>query len=544
MYWGFFSPNTNFLYAQGRPLRGVVWDVPASQDEALRDLVEMSKLKIEAVRTSIIKSDTLFALADSLKLQFFQELPIAYLPAQRLLDQQLNAHKLLIEAIENSKKYASARHFGLAQFCDTADPEASSYFLDLMRVIRERGAAGTKGYYTTHLLHTDEMAGIVDFVLVSALDIPDPLKQVQLWKEYHPSNKAGLTFGMGVQKDEVGGYLVPYSPEAQARYIESTLNQSMTNKSLLVVFVSKWKDGTAWEQDMSLKPLLHYGLKRADGKMRPAYEVMKGFYTDTQKVFAFKAGAQSITESLWAVVLAWIALVILMAAYIWSFRLQDMLPRYFFAHKSFQEYLGRTRDALMGTNGLLLTSFALCTGLAGAIICNLLLHSKGFAYFVNWLPLTFQQIITSSLPHAWGLTLFIGGFYAILIAISALLLFGIATILGQTVTPQKTLMLVIWTQWYKPVLLVLTLFFFLSDTPPSFTVSLWLCIFWGVLAIGAFIQRLVDYAFIIKTPIGLVLGVGFLFFLIIGIIGWFLWLPHIQPEWDFMQHLFTDETTV
>lgn len=526
-----------------RPLHGVVWEPPKDLKAALRELRQMQRMGIEALRTPLIWRDTLFALADSLGLQFFQELPFAQLPAQRLVEHQEFAKKTLIEALNKGRNHASARHYGLAQSCDTSDPVAATYFEALMRTIRDKGAPYTKGYYTTTFTKHDKVASTVDFVLFSALDEEeDPILKAKQWLSNSDNKNIGVIMGMGVSDDERQGYLVDHSPEAQARYLETMMTHFLVHKDPKVqaVFVYRWRDGQQGRfiQDIHGDQKLEYSLVASDNSHRPAMKVMQGFYHDGQKVFAFPAGTKPEEATNWVVIMGWMITILIGFAFVVSFRLQDLLPRYFLAHRSFQDTLQRSRDAQTGTNALLVMAFGLCAGLVCAVIFSMLRPLEPFSYFVTALPEFLRTLVLASLRFPWSFALLSAGFFGMLMLALAMAMYALALYLNQPhISPQKTLMIAVWAQWPLLLLMIGAVVCYTTFGAGAVIPALILVGIWASLNLTAFLQMMFDFAYLVKRPAWLLISSGLGLFAFLGLVYYFFRFPYWEPEWDFLMHL-------
>ncbi|MBN8587643.1 MAG: hypothetical protein J0L94_04900 [Rhodothermia bacterium] len=536
--WSLISP----VVAQEMPLRGMVWDVPKSEKEALSEMKALHKIGVRALRTNLVWRDTLFALADSMGMYFFQELPFSDLSVAELRRMLPFAIKTLSKNIEKSKKYRSARYFGLAQNCDTSDPAAMVYFSGLMNVIRTKGAPFTQGYYTTSFTKRDQAFPSVDFVLVKAIDRDDPIALTQQMSRQTNGKAMGVVLGMGVSRENRMGYKVQNSPEAQARYLERKLNRLVYTSPvpLKAIFVYRWKDvsRSIFSQSATTDHNLHYGLWGTDKKPRPGYDVVKGIYTGKQTVFAFKAGSPLAQDQVWMIILGWVIVALIVIAYILSYRLQDILPRFFLAHDSYQEYLLRSRDAHTGTNALLMVAFGLCAGLSSVIIFYGLRPYSALGYFVEELPAMFQFVVLAALRMPWSFSLFATVIFAATMIFIALLLYGLARYFGQqTITPQKTLMVTVWAQWPMVILMLTAMVTFNTWGTSSMLPPLYLIGFWGLLNILAFFQIAYDFAYIVKKPFWMLALGGLAAFALISIVFLLFRFPEMSSEWNFLTNL-------
>ena len=537
-FWAFVAP----AFAQSQPAKGMVWDPPKDTAKAIAELQEMHQMGVEVVRTPLIWRPALYQMADSLHMQFYQELPFSGLPAKRLEDMLPFARKTLRKVIEKSRAYQSARHFGLAQFSDTSDSDAFAYFTTLMQVVRAEGESGTQGYFTSTFVREDAVAHLVDFVLLVAYNDDNPVEKVRRWQANVGGKPVGIVMGMGVAHDTRSGYLVENSPEAQARYLETSLRHLLVEKKrpVSVIFINRWKDGgkTDLYLQTQANQSLNYGLVGTDQKKRPAYDVVKGFYTDQQTVFAFKAGERMDQETFWVIGMGWLILALIAFAFLLSFRLQDILMRYFTAHRSFQDMLLRSRDALSGMNALLMVAFGLCAGLTGSVIFSSLRSFPAFGYFIETLPAVLKSLVLIALKLPFTFALLSMGFFGLFLVLIALIFYSVAIYLKQThVTPQKNLMIAVWAQWPMLLLMLTAMVSFSVWGTSSIKPAMLLISFWGILNLTAYFQMVSDFSYVVRQPAWLMIMTGIGIFLVVFLVYFLFRFPAIRPEWTFLIHL-------
>ena len=99
---------TTLPVAAQRPVPGVVWEVP-DEAQAVRDLLWMRQIGVQAVRTGVVESERLLGVADSLGLQLYQDLPVSSLSAAALQDSLTGAVQLLNRIVAKSRAHPSAR---------------------------------------------------------------------------------------------------------------------------------------------------------------------------------------------------------------------------------------------------------------------------------------------------------------------------------------------------------------------------------------------------------------------------------------------------
>ena len=96
------------LMAQDALMQGVAWAAPEDIGSAAADLGAKRRMGVEAVRTHLVRDERLLAVADSLGLSLFQELPLAGLPALSLLDTLTHARQLLDATLERAQPCVGA----------------------------------------------------------------------------------------------------------------------------------------------------------------------------------------------------------------------------------------------------------------------------------------------------------------------------------------------------------------------------------------------------------------------------------------------------
>jgi hypothetical protein len=101
--------------AQDRPLNGVVWTPPESVEHATRVLQDMAADGVEAVRTPLLLDERLIRVADTLGMQWYQDLPLSYLSAEALQDTLSFARIQLDQWMAVAERHPSLRHVGLAR---------------------------------------------------------------------------------------------------------------------------------------------------------------------------------------------------------------------------------------------------------------------------------------------------------------------------------------------------------------------------------------------------------------------------------------------
>lgn len=494
--------------AQPRPVQGIVWRAPASEALAAQDLMRLHRLGVQAIRTRPIRNERLLTLADTLGLQFYQDLPLEYLPAAALNDSLRAAAALLDDLLRRAAAHPSARHFGLARYADTSDPAACAYFEQLAQRVRTRGPAGSQVYYLSVFAEADQCAGAVDFVLLDARDQDDPKALLARWQARHPETPVGLgALGRWVRADTLRGLRVSNSPEQQARYLEQHLEALLYDTTTAVpnaVFVYRWRD-----VDLSAPSLAYgfeaphrrpHGLFAADGTPRPALQVVQGFYTGRQRAFAFDAGPVERRSAYWFLLLGWGVAALIGLYYALSPRFRHMVPRYFQAHHFYQDAVREGRDVLFGASLVLLIALGTAAGMTLYLALEVGRHHEAFNVFFGWQPGWVQQLGLTLLGQPGGLIALVAGFYAL----AQVLWAGLLSALSRRrymLAPGQSLMLVTWPRW--PLLLVLAAAMAVSTLPADRAAQAVLVLLgaWLVISLYAHLRTIYDYTSVTRVPL-------------------------------------------
>ncbi len=529
---------------QGAPLRGMVWQVPPDAEQAQDDLLQMHRLGVEAVRTSLLDDENLLVLADTLGLHLFQELPLDGLPAAALYDTLAFALRALEAALQRAQGHPSARHFGLARRSDTSDPHACRFFEQLARSVHQ--LPGGQAYYLGPFIEDDRCAAAVDFVLLDAREAPNPAGLLLRWRAA-PAVPARRPAGIGalgawVSARAVPGLRDPRSAESQARYLEKHLRALLYDAAQAppAVFVHRWRDvrtpTPSPAYDLARPYEQGYGLHTADDVPRPALDVVRGFFTGQQTVFAFPAGEAPAQEVPWPVLIGWLALVLVAACYALSPRFRFMVVRYFQAHGFYREAIREGRDVLLGASVVLLVTLALSVGVLGSALLEAARREPVFQRFFEALPGPVQVVGVALLAQPWMLVLLISSVYALGVALWTSLL-SLASRRRQPLVPGQVLMLVLWVRWsFLPLMAGAMV---VPSLPAALPVALALVACWMLLTLYAIVRTLVDYAAITYVPAYQVALIGLLNPVVLLGVAAFALALNRAPMLAFLWHLAT-----
>ena len=480
----------------------------------------MKEAGVEAVRTDLIQDTTLLRLADTLGLQLYQELPVDYFAADQLLDSLSYARRLLQQALRRARGHPSARYFGLARRSETSDTTACAYFRQLTDLVHDQGPPGSQTYYLSAFVGQDRCAGAVDLVLLDGLRVHSPHRLLTRWRQERPDSLSegtavGLgTLGMPVKEGAGRGLRQPYSPEAQARYFETSLRALLADTSQTqapVFFVYRWKDvgqeAAATAYGLERPGNYSYGLIDEGGNRRPAFEVVRGFFTGNQMVFAFDAGEQPPPPFPWLRLLGWGILFLLGVGYFASEQFQELVPRYFAAHAFYREAVREGRGSLFGINTILLVALSLSIGTIGSMALQMVGEREVTVLLMQQQPEAWQDFIVTTLTRPIMLALLLGSFFAFVVGLWTLIL----TLLSysyESLDPMQVLLLILLPHWWLVALMVAIL---AIDTLPAMTALFGLTILMGLLLLSilyAMLRTVYDYGKVARAPFPIMLFAG------------------------------------
>ena len=508
---------------------------------------------MEAVRTDLIQDTTLLRLADTLGLQLYQELPIDYFSADRLRDSLSYARGLLQQALRRARGHPSARHFGLARRSETSDTTACASLRQLTDLVHSQGPPGSQTYYLSAFVKQDQCAGAVDLVLLDGLRVHSPQRLLTRWRQRAPDSLSGGaavglgTLGMPVKEGAGTGLRRPYSPEAQARYFETSLRAMLADTSQVrspVFFVYRWQDvgpeAAATAYGLERPGDYSYGLIDAEGNRRPAFEVVRGFFTGNQMVFAFKAGEQSLPPFPWLRLLGWGILFLLGMGYLVSEQFQELVPRYFGAHAFYREAVREGRNSLLGINTILLVALSLSIGIIGSMALQVVGEREVTVLLMQQQPEAWQDFVVTLLTRPIMLALLLGSFFAFVVGLWTLTL----TLLSysyESLDPMQVLLIVLLPHWWLVVLMVAVL---VIDTLPAMTALFGLTILIGLLLLTilyATLRTIYDYGKVARTPFPIMLFAGLISpVVLLALVAFFSALGNL-PDARFIWSLATRE---
>ncbi len=464
--------------AQQAPLKGVVWSAPTNIRQALQDLAEIRALGANAVRTELVADRLILDAADSLGLVLFQDLPLEHLSAPDLSDTLRYALLLLDGVLEQDTGGASpVRYYGLASFSDTSSPRSCEYFARLTNRLHQR--PGRRSYYRSPFARDDLCSSEVDLVLIDTPAGASPADNLGRWRRNTPAGIAGL--GTTVS-DRTEGLLQPYSPQAQARYLETHLSELLDGpEAPFAVFVYRYRD---------LHPTSSrgFGLVTATGQGRPARDVVRGIYTGSQSVFAFAPGQRPPVPTPWNLVMGWITIGLLSACFALSSRFRDLLRRYFVRHGFYRDSLRDGRELRLRIALPALAVVALCAGVFGSVLLEALGHEPAIAFLIAAMPERLQLIAVYMQEQTWPLVLVLA-----LISATIAIVWAAGLAAFSPVRFKGTLTIVTWTFWAQPILTCLALAVPSLAPPTAGAVMIALCAAWILATFISIVRVTLDF---------------------------------------------------
>ena len=464
--------------AQETPLRGIVWSAPVEVGPALRELAEMRRLGANAVRTELITDERILHAADSLGLVLFQDLPIEHLSARALQDTLHHALSLVEAALERGGEQASSvRFFGLAKLSDTSSPRSCEYFARLTNRVHQR--TGHRTYYISPFARDDLCSSEVDVVLIDTPRGAGPAPYLRRWRRNTPAGIAALG---SAANERAEGLRQPLSPESQARFLETHLNQLLHGPEVPhAVFVYRYRDRQSTFSN-------RFGLVAAAGEARPARAVVRGIYTGNQSVFAFAPGSRTPAPAPLSLLLGWITIGFFAACFAVSGRFRDLLRRYFARHGFYRDSVRDGRELRLRITLPVLAVVALCAGVFGSLLLETLRDEPAVSYLIASLPEGLQATAVSMLEQTWPFVLFLALVNATLVVVWAA---GLAAF--SRVRFKGTLTIVTWAFWTQPILTCLALVVPSLAQPTATAVMISLCMAWILAAFISVVRTALDF---------------------------------------------------
>jgi len=442
----------------GQSLRlGTTWAPSRDQERAQQDLFDIRAAGFSAVRMGVLGNAELYALADTLGLEVYQDLPIRGLPAAELTDTLAFARSVLAGVLLETHRFRSLRGVGLADQIDTSDPLACEYLRELSGIVARDAAPGTLSYYTTKFVDSDRCASTADVVVTDLVDADSSaigrfLSAGDGRRAVVGAATLGTWTDLSIENRGLGHLR---SPESQARCLERTLQiiDRQRGEWLSLVFVHRWRDPGGPDEVFADMIQRRYGLLNSSGGPRPSFYVASGFATGRQTVFAFPVGSRANSGWTWMTVLGWIILSMLGLAYAASPRMRHMVPRYFLSHAFYREAVISGRESLVRESLAVLVAVSGGVGMLLAILLKEVSLLSVFAVVRLWISPQVLDFVGALLDQPWTLMVIVGSGSA-LMAVAWTSILSLLSRSRQTLLPAQVMMLVVWPQWPLVALLL------------------------------------------------------------------------------------------
>ena len=489
---------------------GVVWQQSHDFSTSASDLRKIRASGFTAIRTNIIQDSRLLQLADDLGLSLYQELPVEYLPASQIRDSLEHARQMLELAINTAQNHRSAQTFGVARYVDSSDPRTCDVIREIVEYGRSLSEIDLQFYYVTPFASHDQCSAHVDFVLIDGPDHEEPADRLRSWNASHetPAGLAGA--GSWIRTDVPDGLQNPRSPQQQGQYLERVLNDLLVDRlapAATAIFVYRWRDSShelPLLSDGDPNPYItRYGLHDVEMEERPAFEVAAGIASGRQSTFAFPYGEEIKRDVPWVIIFGWASVLLVGLTYALSPRLQQMLPRYFFAHGFYRDALREGRELLLGSSFVLLIALSIAAGVTAGLVVNVIDESFAFRVLLEWMPEGFVFFLAPATSSTWMFILLIGAIYAGLVLGWIILIMLISRTRFALGIGQAT-MLVVWPHWPLLILMMAGLGLYGSTETltevQQITGVLLLLGLWLAVSLYATIRAVIDFSAVARVP--------------------------------------------
>ncbi|GAB5520577.1 MAG: hypothetical protein RhofKO_28280 [Rhodothermales bacterium] len=525
--------------AEAQSAFGVEWQATTDTSRAFADFEQMRQLGFAKVRTSAIADSLVWQRADSLGLLLLQEVNIDRLSTAHLLDTLEYAREVVLRMAFAASASKAVPYIGLARHSDTTDPEACAYFEALAETVAQWTAGRGRTYYLTSFIDDDVCHEAVDFVLLDALNHPNPPDVLARWRRTHPETPVGLgRLGWRLEQEaQPDGWKVPHTQAWQAHRMRAALDTLTADTTLAHAFLYRWRDADSLAV-AGQRSSQAYGLYDASNMPRRTADIVQRFLTDQPRVFAYPAGTPPSEQAPFAVLTGWLLVLALGIGYAQSTTFQQTVQRYFSAHSFYQEAVVRSRDL----STPLIVFFAVLVAIAnGLTLYALLAHVEGRTLFwtgFDQLPTLLQRFAGLVLNYPLGRLLLFMAFTLGSMLIWAMVLSGLARN-SRSLPLSSALYLILWPRWLPTGIGILAAMLLASGGIPATREVLGVVVGLWVLTSGyAFARTLADYTAVVRPSfmrrVLAVVAYPPLLMLVLGA----LWLM-LSPQWDWIWHLMT-----
>ena len=454
------TPSVDESPSTRPPGQGVVWAPPSHPGPALRTLDAMHARGVTAIRLeSLPPADTVWARADALDLRLFVDLPTSAVSGADLETALRNARPALQKIQQLARTHPSIRAVGLGPGVDTSVRAACAPLQTWTQRVHNRSPRLHTYYVTPFTAAHDQCREAVDLLLLDTRGRDDPIERWHRWESTDATVGIGA-LGTWTTPDAPAGLNVPHSPQRQARHLERALS-SLTDPNTVKappVFIYRWQDEAS-----AFPPGRRYGLHNRAGNARPAAEVVRGFYTGQQRVFAFSSGTAPSTAPVVAILLSWVLVALLGGLYARNPFVRQTVSRYFAAHGFYRDAVQKGRDVGPIENLVLLGGVGIALGIIGALTAQISAPQPEMTLLLDALPPQVQTMIAPGLTHPTLTGLVVGGLTVVLMLVWNALLVLTAQFEG-TFSMAQGLMLITWPCW--PALLGMLIALVAAIRPP------------------------------------------------------------------------------
>lgn len=504
-----------------RTVRGVTWTPPDDPRLAAADLRAFREAGVEAARVPWGVDGALLRAADDAGVALFVDLPVAYLAAPRLLDTLAFAERALAELTALAARHPSLQGVGLAVSVDTSEPDACAYFERLAPTAR---AAGLMPYYVTRFVEHERCVGRAALVLVEARD-RDPAALLARWRAAHDAPAGIGAFGVRVNDRVRGGHRTERSPAHQARRLEDGLRALLREGDPPpAVFVHTWQGRD-------------YGLLDPEGGARPAYDVVRGFYTGRQLVFAIDAGPPPPAPrgAAGLVLVGWIVAALLALLLGAAPRFRQLVVRYATRHGYYREAVRRGGAEGFAAVGLVV-AFALAAGGVVAALLGALAQTDAAEVAVFGMAPVQAARVLDLLGRPLLVVLVGAVLYALWLLLNMLWQRAL-TGPRHRLRPEQAAVLATVSRWPLLVLLLGTLLAAQADATLAWMG--WIVGVWVAVEVLGAARMLYDFALVTRVPLERAMPVGLLVPLAVAALAVAAVVVLGGPDVRFLYHLAT-----
>lgn len=516
------------------PLRGVYWAAPSELESAVSDLYRMAGTGVEAIRAPAITGSALLVVADSLGLVLFQDIGLRNEPARRLLQNQTDIERTVNELAVRQRAFRSAAYYGLGVGLDTSDPRTCGVLRRLTDIVHAASPTA-RTYYVTHFLDDDRCRESVDLVMSDAFLSPHLVAAVARGDAATFSGTGVGALRKGVVTGARTGLAVGGSREAQARFLEQSLGVLLrqSRAQVPVVFVYEWRDGRR-ESIVSDA----FGLMNAFGVERPAFDVVRGFYTGEQTVFAFASGVPSGDRTTWFAILCWGIIAVIASAWAASPTFRQMTARYYFGHGFYREAVVEGRDVLPVVNIVLLATISFMAGVVIGVGVLSVARTHTAYVLADWLPNPARALLAVLVDRPLLLVCLVACVQAFWCTVWTSLL-SLVSRAGKTLLPAQTLILTIWPLWPFVIVGLVAAVAPSIDGSGRLRFAVVLLVGGLLIWVASSIRTMIDFRATAHAQISLTLLLALLSPAGVLLMGLAAWMTRAWPELVFVAHLLT-----